>query len=314
MRKMEKLASIYNLSEGAQNVQQEFLSNELYADNFNRKYPFHTKEACERSLAEYMYDNDNTVDTQERVASRLDKAASTYGISWPTPNIQSNLIKLSSHCPSTGDILEIEFTNTPEGIAKAATAVMEFRKTAAYQPCMELAQGVLGYAFQHDCEIPDGIMKLAGYCVGTKEATLNAINKRANRGVSSDITVKLQDMMENIYSIPGDTIPHDELIKVAAVLDAFDDLRDDRGYTTYNIPPEQEIFDKTAFDLVTDLEDELTIPSVGAVISNRDLHKNASEVITILGDMGINANEDNLSVVVSGLNSKQAKYLFGELE
>lgn len=314
MRKMEKLASIYNLSEGAQNVQQEFLSNELYADNFNRKYPFHTKEACERSLAEYMYDNDNNVDTQERVASRLDKAASTYGLSWPTTNTESNLIKVSSRCASTGDILEVEFTNTPEGVSKAAHAVLEFRKTAAYQPCMELAQGVLEYAFQHDCEIPDGIMKLAGYCVGTKEATLNAINKRANRGVSSDITVKLQDMMENIYSIPGDTIPHDELIKVASVLDAFDDLRDDRGYTTYNLPPEQEIFDKTAFDLVIDLEDELEIPSVGAVISNTDLHKNASEVITILGDMGINANEDNLSVVVSGLNSKQANYLFGELE
>lgn len=314
MRKMEKLASIYNLSEGAQNVQQEFLSNELYADNFNRKYPFHTKEACERSLAEYMYDNNDNVDTKERVAERLDKAASTYGISWPTPSSQSNLIKVSSHCTGTGDILEIEFTNTPEGVSKAAHAVLEFRKTAAYQPCMELAQGVLGYAFQHDCEIPDGIMKLAGYCVGTKDATLSAINKRANRGLSSDITVKLQDMMENIYNIPGDTIPHDELIKVAAVLDAFDDLRDDRGYTTYNLPPEQEIFDKTAFDLVADLEDELAIPSVGAVISNKDLHKNAGEVITILGDMGIDANEDNLSVVVSGLNSKQANYLFGELE
>ena len=314
MRKMEKLAAIYNLREDAKNVQPELLSNELYADSFNRKYPFHTKESCERSLAEYMYDNDNNVDTNERVASRLDKAASTYGITWPTPRTESNMIKVSSRCPDTGDILEVEFSNTPEGVIKAANAVLEFRKTAAYQPCMELAQGVLGYAFQHDCEIPDGIMKLAGYCVGTKEATLKAINKRANRGVSSDITVKLQDMMENIYSIPGDTIPHDELIKVASVLDAFDGLRADRGYTTYNIPPEQEIFDKSAFDLITDLEDELAIPSVGAVISSKDLHKNAREVITILGDMGIKADEGNLNVVVSGLNSKQANYLFGELE
>lgn len=313
MKKMEKIASIYNLSDEAKNLQEEFLASELYADNLNRKYPFHTKEACERSLAEYMYDNNDIVDKTERIADRLDKVASLYGISWPEPSNKETMVKVSSVCPDTGDILEVEFYNNVDGVVKAANAVLEFRKTASYIPCMELARGVLGYAFQHDCEIPDGIMKLAGYCLGSKEATINAINKRANRGVSSDISLKMQDMMENIYNTPGDTIPHDELIKIASVLDAFDGLREDRGYSTYNLPPEQEIFDKSAFDLVTELEDELLIPSVGAVISNKDLHKNASEVISVLDDMGIQATKETLSDVVSNLNSKQANYLFGEI-
>ena len=313
MRKMEKVASMYNLSDGAKNLEEGFLSNDLYADNFNRKYPFHTKEACERSRAEYMYDNNEIVDKAERVAERLDKAASLYGIAWPSPATKEAMVKVSSICPDTGDILEVEFYNNADGVVKAANAVLEFRKTASYQPCMELARGVLGYAFQHDCEIPDGIMKLAGYCLGSKEATLRAINKRANRRVSSELSSKMQDMMENIYNTPGDTIPHDELIKIASVLDAFDGLREDRGYSTYNLPPEQEIFDKSAFDLVTELEDELMIPSVGAIISNKDLHKNANTVIGVLDDMGIQATKENLSEVVSNLNSKQANYLFGEI-
>ena len=178
---------------------------------------------------------------------------------------------------------------------------------------MELAQGVLDYAFQHNCEIPDGIMKLAGYCIGTKDATISAINKRANRVGNSIIDECLNTMMTNIHNTPGDTLPREELIKIASVLDAYDNLRDDRGYGTYNTPPEQEIFNKSAFELVTELEDELEIPSVGAVISNKDLHKHASEVIDILSDMGVKASKENLSAVVSGLNSKQASYLFGEL-
>lgn len=314
MRKMEKIASMYNLSDEAKNQEEGLLSNDLYADNFNRKYPFHTKEACERSLAEYMYDNGDNVDKTEHVADRLDKAASLYGLSWPEVPYVEGLIKVSATCPDSGDILEVEFTNTPAGVVGAANAVLEFRKTAAYQPCMELAQGVLGYAFQHDCEIPDGIMKLAGYCLGSKDATLKAISKRASTIRKSELSNKLYQMAENILNTPGDTVPSEELVKIAAVLDAYDDLREDRGYTTYNIPPEQEIFDKTAFDLVADLEDELDIPSVGAVISNKDLHKNASIVIPILEDMGITVDKDTLSSVVSSLNSKQANYLFGELE
>lgn len=314
MRNMEKIASKYVISDEAKNFQNnELLANDLYADNFNRLYPFHTKEACERSMAEYMYDHGEP-DKSDRVAERLDKAASLYGIEWPKAVQEQAMVKISATCADTGDILEVEFHNTPEGVVQASNAVLEFRKKAAYQPCMELAQGVLDYAFQHNCDIPDGIMKLAGYCLGTKDAVISAINKRANRIGNSIIDECLNTMMTNIHNISGDTVPQEELVKIASVLDAYDNLRDDRGYTTYNIPPEQEIFNKSAFDLVTELEDELEIPSVGAVISNADLHKHASEVIEILSDMGVQASKEDLSKVVSGLNSKQASYLFGELE
>lgn len=313
MRNMEKIASKYAISDEAKNFQNnELLANDLYADNFNRLYPFHTKEACERSMAEYMYDHGEP-DKSDRVAERLDKAASLYGIEWPKAVQEQAMVKISATCADTGDILEVEFHNTPEGVVQASKAVLEFRKKAAYQPCMELAQGVLDYAFQHNCDIPDGIMKLAGYYLGTKDAVISAINKRANRVGNSIIDECLNTMMTNIHNTPGDTVPQEELIKIASVLDAYDNLRDDRGYTTYNIPPEQEIFNKSAFELVTELEDELEIPSVGAVISNADLHKHASEVIEILSDMGVQASKEDLSKVVSGLNSKQASYLFGEL-
>ena len=314
MRKMEKIASMYAISDEAKNLQTgELLANDLYADNFNRLYPFHTKEACERSMAEYMYDH-GSIDKTDRVAERLTKAASLYGMDWPKAIPTQQMVKISAKCPDTGDILEVEFYNTPDGVAKASEAVLEFRKKASYQPCMELAQGVVNYAFQHKCDIPDGIMKLAGYYLGSKDAVLSAINKRANRVGNSIIDECMKTMMTNIHNTPGDTLPREELIKVASVLDAYDNMRDDRGYGTYNTPPEQEIFNKSAFDLVTELEDELEIPSVGAVISNADLHKHANEVFPILADMGIKATKENLSTVVSGLNSKQASYLFGELE
>lgn len=314
MRKMEKIASMYAISDEAKNFQTgELLANDLYADNFNRLYPFHTKEACERSMAEYMYDH-GSIDMTDRVAERLTKAASLYGMDWPKAIPTQQMVKISAKCPDTGDILEVEFYNTPDGVAKASEAVLEFRKKASYQPCMELAQGVVNYAFQHNCDIPDGIMKLAGYYLGSKEAVLSAINKRANRIGNSIIDECMNTMMTNIHNTPGNTLPREELIKIASVLDAYDNMRDDRGYGTYNTPPEQEIFNKSAFDLVTELEDELEIPSVGAVISNADLHKHANAVLPILADMGIKATKENLSTVVSGLNSKQASYLFGELE
>lgn len=314
MMNIEKIASMYAISDEAKNSQtSELLANELYADNFNRMYPFHTKEACERSMAEYLYDN-NGVKGEGHIVDRLNKAASLYGIEWPNTIPQESMVKVSSCCPDTGEILEVEFYNNPEGVKKAAEAVLEFRKKAAYTPCMELAQGVLNYAFQHNCDIPDGIMKLAGYGVGDKNTVCKAISKRASRVGNSILDKCLNTMMDNISSTPGDTIPHDELIKVASVLDAFDNLRDDRGYTTYNMPPEQEIFTKSAFDLVTELEDELYIPSIDAVVSNADIQKNASEIIQILDDMGVTTDKDNLSQVVAGLNTKQASYLFGELE
>lgn len=314
MRKMEKIASMYAISDEAKNFQTgELLANDLYADNFNRLYPFHTKEACERSMAEYMYDH-GSIDMTDRVAERLTKAASLYGMNWPKSIPTQQMVKISAKCPDTGDILEVEFYNTPDGVAKASEAVLEFRKKASYQPCMELAQGVVNYAFQHNCDIPDGIMKLAGYYLGSKEAVLSAINKRANRIGNSIIDECMNTMMTNIHNTPGNTLPREELIKIASVLDAYDNMRDDRGYGTYNTPPEQEIFNKSAFDLVTELEDELEIPSVGAVISNADLHKHANAVLPILADMGIKATKENLSTVVSGLNSKQSSYLFGELE
>jgi hypothetical protein len=315
MRNMEKIASAYAISNEAKNSStNELLSNELYADDFNRLYPFHTKEACERSMAEYLYDNGD-VKHGDRVADRLSKAASLYSLEWPKKKANSStMVKVSSRCPDTGEILEVEFYNTPEGVKHASEAVLEFRKKASYAPCMELAQGVVKHAFEHNCDIPDGIMKLAGYCLGTKEAVLSAINKRANRVGNSIFDKCLNTMMDNIHNTPGDIVPQEELVKIASVLDAFDGLRDDRGYTTYNIPPEQEIFDKSAFELVTELEDEVYIPSVDAVVSNRDLHKNASEIIQVMEDMGLSADKSNLTEVVTGLNSKQASYLFGELE
>ena len=308
MSKLDKIASAYHLSNDAINYHEEdYIAPSMYADPINKRYPIHTKEACELSMAEYMYDNIN----DEDIHVRLVKSATAHGIVWPTPKAKPALTKVSAM--DNGDILEVEFANTPEGISKAMDAVLEFRKTASYIPCMELAKGVVKEAFKHDCDIPDAIMQLAGYCAGTKEAALNAISKRAYSNKNSEVSDKMQQLMNQVLETPGDIIPHDDLTKIAEVLDAYDGLREDRGYTTYNIPPEQELFNKTAFDLVTDLEDEMEIPSVGAVVSKKDITKNASVIMPILNEMGITCEEKDLPDTVAKLNEKQANYLFGDL-
>ena len=310
MSKIEKIASQYVLSDSAiQYNEEEYIAPSMYADPVNKKYPIHTKAACELSMAEYMYDGRDNAD----VKCALEKAASVHGILWPYEKAAPKMTKVSAR-DENGDILEVEFYNTPESIQKAMDSVLEFRKTAAYIPCMELAHGVIKEAFKHDCEIPDAIMKLAGYYAGTKDAVLNAISKRANRVGNSENDKRMTELMDSILETPGDIIPHDDLTKIAEVLDAYDGLREDRGYTTYNLPPEQEIFNKSAFDLATMLEDEMLIPSVGTVVSRADLTKNASTIIPVLANMGIECTEDNVCDVVSKLNEKQANYLFGDLD
>lgn len=312
MSKLEKIASMYNLSHNIEDYRDDsFIAPELFADNINKKYPMHTKNACELSMAEYMYDNGNEMDKSSYAFKRLDKAASNYGIAWPV--CEAPLMCKVSAAEDDGEILEVNFPNTAEGATRAMAAVLEFRKTAHYTPCRELARGVVKIAFEHDCDIPDDIMKLAGYAAGSKEAALEAIAKRANRVGGSAVDSRMNELMDSVLGTPGDIIPPDDLTKIAEVLDAFDGLREDRGYTTYNTPPEQELFNKSAFDLVSRLEDEVLIPSVNTVVSKNDLTKNASIIMPILSDMGIKCDESKVVETVAGLNERQANYLFGEL-
>ena len=314
MHKIDKVASVYVMSDDAKHYDSyDYVANDCHADNITRKYPFHTKEACERSMAEYMYDHKGAHNPDCWIAERLEKAASNYGLKWPElVDTNRNMVKVSAR--DGVDMLEVEFKNTPEGIMQAANTVLEFRKHASYMPCKELAEGVIQYSAQCGCDVPEELVKLAGYAAGTKENAMNVIGKRAHKAGTSEFGTKLQEMAEHIQNTPGDIIPHDDLAKIAAVLDAFDGLREDRGYTTYNTPPEQELFNKSAYDLVTDLKDELYIKSVDTVVSKRDLEKHASMIIPILNDMGIDCAENDVPEVVSTLSEKQANYLFGALE
>lgn len=314
MHKIDKIASVYVMSDEAKHYDSyDYIANDCHADNINRKYPLHSKEACERSMAEYLYDHKGSIGEHCWVAARLEKAAKNYGLSWPSlVDDTRNMVKISAMDGS--DILELEFQSTPEGIMQAANTVLEFRKTASYMPCKELAEGVLLKSAEVGCDVPEDLVKLAGYAAGTKENALNVIGKRAHKVGTSEFGAKLQEMAEHIQSTPGDIIPHDDLAKIAAVLDAFDGLREDRGYSTYNTPPEQELFNKSAFDLACDLEDEVCIKSLDTVVSKKDLEKSAGIVIPILNDMGIECSESDIVSVVASLNEKQANYLFGALE
>ena len=313
VEKLRKLASVYVLSDEAVNHKNDdFIPPSMYADPINKRYPMNTKEACEVSMAEFMYDNRGNTAIPADTRHALDKAASVYGIDWPNKR-ETAMVKLSA-MTSTGDMLVLDFPDNAAGASKAMSAIMDIRNKSEYVPCMELAKGVVKQAFKHDCDIPDEVMRLAGYCAGDKEAVLNAISKRANKVGNSDIDNRMHDYMEEVMNTPGDIIPPEDLTKIAEVLDAYDGLNESRGYNTYNTAPEQEIFTKSAFDLVTALEDELHIPSVDAIVSKSDLIKNASIAISALSDMGIACSEDNLIDTVTKLNHKQATYLFGELE
>lgn len=309
MSKLEKIASKYTLSDDAISyVHSETIAPSLYADSIRLKYPVHTKVACEVSMAEFLYDGC----TDELVKSRLDKFASIHGVMWPQEIPGNSMIKVGTVLED-GDRFEVEFPDTAKGVEAAIESVLDFRKTAAYEPSVELAKGVLKEAFKHNCEVPDEFMRLAGYGLGTKEAALSAISKRASYAVGSDAKKALEQLEDDIMSMDGDIIAHDDLAKIAKVLDAFDGLREDRGYTTYNTPPEQELFNKLASDIENDFEDRLYIPSVGTVVSKSDLTKHASQIMPILDDMGIDCTEDNMLSTVAKLNEKQANALFGEL-
>lgn len=313
MHKIDKVASVYAISDDAKHYDSyDYIANDCHADNINRKYPLHSKEACERSMAEYLYDHKGSVGEHCWVADRLEKAAKNYGLTWPSlVDDTRNMVKVSAR--DGQDILEVEFQNTPEGIMQAANTVLEFRKTASYMPCKELAEGVLLKSAEVGCDVPEDLVKLAGYAAGTKENAINVIGKRAHKVGTSEFGVKLQEMAEHIQNTPGEIIPHDDLTKIAAVLDAFDGLREDRGYSTYNTPPEQELFNKSAFDLAADLGDEVCIKSVDTVVSKRDLEKHASIIVSILDDMGISCSESDVVSTVQTLSEKQANYLFGAL-
>ena len=317
-QKLEKVASVCGVSkENLESMTKEtrHLPPALFGDSLERRYPLNNKQACLASMAEFVYDYMGS-EEPAGIKAKIQKAASYYGLQWPQASIKDTSDHFSA---SDGDLTcNISVHPTKESLNKAASDLYNGRKNMSHGICRDVARYLVKYACKHDIDMDEDnsvmLMRLAGYGVADKPVVMAAITKRAYFNPVSDTAKRMAAYADQMQKTLPDVVGHEELDKIAEVLDAFDSCGAHKeSYGTYWKCPEEELFAKTANEVIEDLQDWVRIPSVQADVSKSDLKKEASRVLDLLDVLGIVADESNMIDKVANLNKEQANFLFSEL-
>lgn len=271
----------------------ETLSNLCFADQFNRKYPIHTKEAAYNSYKEYCGDKANFSEAKrQQIEENFTKAASFHEIKLEEPQIKlaagPELHILGEE--GAEEAVKMPLIKSVEDVNAAAAFLLEKRASMACKSLREAAKYVLWAASnsKEDLETPEmrKIAALSGTGTGDKEDILDQFDKRGTLlAIPTDQVADFWAFSRKVHEIPDE-----EFYKMATlekICDTMDDI--DRAYGLNHQygkkigdsvlkSPEDACFGQNLDDLTKEASDMLYVPSIETILSKEALAERTDKV------------------------------------
>lgn len=261
----------------------EPLSKECFADQYNCKYPIHTKEAAYNSFKEYCAEKDTiSAAIKPEIEANFQKAASFHDIKLEEPVIKEasrEMHTLAEEGASEG--VSMPIIATSEEIEQGKDYLLEKRASMSCKSLREASKYLLWAAANSDINVEDPDMRkiaaLAGVGVGDKDEILEQFDKRATL-----IELPVEQQTEFwAFSRKLHEISDEDFYKEATltkICDTIDEI--DRTYglnehygkkmgDSVLKSPEQVCFGQNIDDLTKEAADMLHVPSIDTVLSKK---------------------------------------------
>ena len=308
----------------------ESLSKACFADQNNRKYPIHTKEAAVESFKAYCKDKHGILDCfKTDIESNFAKAAAYHEITLEEPVVKQAAVETNLIAEAGAEKgVSMPVITSVEDIQASQAYLLEKRASESCKTLREGAKYVLWAASNSkmDLEAPEmrKIAALAGCGVGDKDEILEQFDKRATMiELPVDQQTQFWAFSRDLHSIPDDEFYKEAtLTRICDTMDEIDrmyGLNHQYGVKTAGsvlLSPEQVCFGQNVEDLTKEASDMMHIPSIDTVISKKALLERREGVNsffeTYFGDAE-EADAEKMCQKVASLDGKMANALLESL-
>ncbi len=308
----------------------EPLSKECFADQYNCKYPIHTKEAAYNSFQDYCREKGEISDIMKpEIEANFQKAAAFHEITLEEPQVKEasrEMHTLAEDGATEGIFMPV--IKSAEEIEQCANYLLEKRASMSCKSLREASKYLLWAVANSDFDMNGPyerkIAALAGVGVGVKDEILEQFDKRATLvELPVDQQTGFWDFSRKLHQISDE-----EFYKVATlnkICDTMDEI--DRMYglnehygkkmgDSVLQSPEQVCFGQNIDDLTKEAADMLHVPSIDAVLSKKAVleRKNAINGFfeSYFGDLA-EENDKDLFDKIARLDKNTANALLNAL-
>jgi hypothetical protein len=310
----------------------EPLSKECFADQYNCKYPIHTKEAAYNSFQDYCKEKGNIdAAVKAEIEANFQKAASFHEIELAEPVVKEAASREMHTLAEEGaeEGVSMPIIATMEELQQGKDYLIEKRASLSCKTLREGAKYLLWAAAnsQTDLNTPDmrKIASIAGVGVGDKEEILEQFDKRATViELPVDQQTGFWEFSRNLHGISDEEFYKEATL--TKICDTMDEI--DRMYglnTRYGqkvgdsvlMAPEQVCFGQNIDDLTKEAADMLHVASIDTVLSKKAVleRKNAINGFfdNYFGDDPVEIDADLLEKVAT-MDKNTANALLKELD
>ena len=263
----------------------EPLSKECFADQYNCKYPIHTKEAAYNSFQEYCNEKSTISDSiKGEIEANFQKAASFHEITLEEPQVKQASVEMHTLAEDGAESgVSMPLITSIEEMNMCTGYLLEKRASASCKQLREASKYLLWAAANSDQSLDTPEMKkiaaIAGVGVGDKDEILEQFDKRATMiELPIDQQTAFWDFSRQLHAMSDD-----EFYKIATltkICDTMDEIDQMYGLNhQYNKiacdsvlkSPEDVCFGQNMDDLTKEASDMLHVPSIDTVLSKKAL-------------------------------------------
>ena len=261
----------------------EPLSKECFADQYNCKYPIHTKEAAYNSFKDYCAEKNGISDLlRPEIEANFQKAAAFHDIELVEPVVKEasrEMHTLAEEGAAEG--VSMPIIATSEEIEQGKDYLLEKRASMSCKSLREASKYLLWAAANSDISVKDPEMRkiaaLAGVGVGDKDEILDQFDKRATLiELPVDQQTEFWAFSRKLHEISDEDFYKEATL--TKICDTIDDI--DRTYglnehygkkmgDSVLKSPEQVCFGQNIDDLTKEAADMLHVASIDTVLSKK---------------------------------------------
>lgn len=261
----------------------EPLSKECFADQYNCKYPIHTKEAAYNSFKDYCAEKGEISDAlRPEIEANFQKAASFHDIELVEPVVKEasrEMHTLAEKGASEG--VSMPIIKTAEEIEQCCNYLLEKRASTSCKSLREASKYLLWAVANSDFDMNGPyerkIAALAGVGVGDKDEILEQFDKRATLiELPVDQQTEFWAFSRKLHEFSDeDFYKEATLTKICDTIDEIDrtyGLNEHYGKKMGDSvlkSPEQVCFGQNIDDLTKEAADMLHVASIDTVLSKK---------------------------------------------
>ena len=309
----------------------EPLSKECFADQYNCKYPIHTKEAAYNSFKEYCAERGAiSAAMRPEIEANFQKAASFHEIELKEPEIKQASVEMHTLAEAGAtEGVSMPIIATMEELQMSKDYLLEKRASTSCKTLREASKYLLWAAANSNSDLNDPDMRkiatIAGVGVGDKDEILEQFDKRATLvELPVDQQTGFWEFSRNLHSISDEEFYKEAtLTKICDTMDEIDQMYGLNQYygrkmgDSTLMSPEQVCFGQNIDDLTKEAADMLHIPSIDTVVSKTALLERKNGVNgffeSYFGDKPVEIDADLIDKVAK-LDKNTANALLNALE